>query len=467
VKALPKNILSIGLSEALSRLLGFFTTIYLARVLDVKGFGMINIGLTVFAYALLFGSQWLNLYGTRKIAAGENNGFVKNFLSLRLIFSFSIAAVVALCSVIFIKDEELAILIYLFALSVIPNAINLDWYFQGRENLFPISFGRVLTSVGYLALLVILFSYSFHNLFVPVSFFVGNTLGVLYIWFYFLRNPEKIDFSFSIAGSYGIFTKAFRLSFASVLTQVNVNIPILAISMLMTVTDVGVFSAASKLVFFLLIADRLLYSIYFPVVTRIFTQTPDQLSEVISFVIRISLVLVLPVAVICVFMADDLINLIYGTKYLMAATTLKILVWYFCVTILNSILGYALVAINKEKIYSKVVIYSTPIFLLLILMFTFLASVNGVAFAVVLYELMLLSIFKYYLKRSVSIPMFGHLLKIIPALVFLAAILIVLQPVNILLSLIAGFVLYFLVAYIMKAVSKSDLKMLKEKLLWN
>ena len=267
--------------------------------------------------------------------------------------------------------------------------------------------------------------------------------------------------------SYGIFTKAFRLSFASVLTQVNVNIPILAISMLMTVTDVGVFSAASKLVFFLLIADRLLYSIYFPVVTRIFTQTPDQLSEVISFVIRISLVLVLPVAVICVSLADDLINLIYGTKYLMAATTLKILVWYFCVTILNSILGYALVAINKEKIYSKVVIYSTPIFLLLILMFTFLAGVNGAAFAVVLYELMLLSIFKYYLKRSVNIPMFGHLLKIIPALVFLAAILIVLQPVNILLSLIAGFVLYILVAYMMKAVSKSDLKMLKEKLLWN
>lgn len=467
MKALPKNILSIGLSETLSRLLGFFTTIYLARALDVKGFGMINIGLTVFAYALLFGSQWLNLYGTRRIAVGENNGFVKSFFNLRLILSFSIVAIVVLFSVFFIKDWQLAILVSLFALSVIPNAINLDWYFQGRENLFPISFGRVLTSVGYLVSLIILFSYSFQHLFVPVSFFVGNTLGVLFIWFYFIRKPEKVDFSLSIAGSYSILKKAFSLSFASVLTQVNVNIPILAISMLMTVTDVGVFSAASKLVFFLLIADRLFYSIYFPAVTRIFSQTPDQLSEVISFVIRISLVLVLPVAVICVFLADDLINLIYGTKYLLAANVLKILVWYFCFTILNSILGYALVAINKEKIYSKVVIYSTPIYLLLIIMVTFFAGVNGAAFSVVLYELMLLSIFKYHLKKSVNIPMFGHLSKIIPALAFLAAIIIVLQPVNILLSLIVGFFLYILVAYAMKAVLKSDLKMLKEKLLWN
>jgi O-antigen/teichoic acid export membrane protein len=128
VKSLPKNILSVGLSEGLSRLLGFFTTIYLARMLDVKGFGMINIGLTVFAYALLFGSQWLNLYGTRRIAAGENNSFVKSFFSLRLILSLSIITVVVLFSVLFIKDQYLVILVSLFVLSVLPNAINLDWY---------------------------------------------------------------------------------------------------------------------------------------------------------------------------------------------------------------------------------------------------------------------------------------------------------------------------------------------------
>jgi O-antigen/teichoic acid export membrane protein len=467
VKSLPKNILSVGLSEGLSRLLGFFTTIYLARMLDVKGFGMINIGLTVFAYALLFGSQWLNLYGTRRIAAGENNSFVKSFFSLRLILSLSIITVVVLFSVLFIKDQYLVILVSLFVLSVLPNAINLDWYFQGRENLFPISFGRVLTSVGYLVSLIILFSFSFQHLYVPVAFFVGNTFGVLYIWFYFLRKPNKVDFSLSIVGSYGILKKAFSLSFASVLTQVNVNIPILAISMLGTVSDVGVFSVASKLVFFLLIADRLFYSIYFPAVTRIFSQTPDQLSEVISFVIRISLVVILPVAVMCVFSAEDLINLIYGTKYLLAANVLKILVWYFCVTILNSILGYALVGINMEKSYSRIIIYSTPIYLLLIVVLTYFAGVNGSALSVVLYELMLLSIFKYNLKKSMNIPIFGHLIKIIPALAFMAAVLIVLQPVNILLSLSVGFVLYFLVAYMMRAVSKSDLKMLKEKLLWN
>jgi O-antigen/teichoic acid export membrane protein len=282
-----------------------------------------------------------------------------------------------------------------------------------------------------------------------------------------LRKPNKVDFSLSIVGSYGILKKAFSLSFASVLTQVNVNIPILAISMLGTVSDVGVFSVASKLVFFLLIADRLFYSIYFPAVTRIFSQTPDQLSEVISFVIRISLVVILPVAVMCVFSAEDLINLIYGTKYLLAANVLKILVWYFCVTILNSILGYALVGINMEKSYSRIIIYSTPIYLLLIVVLTYFAGVNGSALSVVLYELMLLSIFKYNLKKSMNIPIFGHLIKIIPALAFMAAVLIVLQPVNILLSLSVGFVLYFLVAYMMRAVSKSDLKMLKEKLLWN
>jgi len=467
VKALPKNILSIGLSEGLSRLLGFFTTIYLARVLDVKGFGIINIGLTVFAYALLFGSQWLNLYGTRRIATGEDSGFVKSFFSLRLILSFFIVAIIVLFSVFFIKNQQLAILVSMFALSVLPNALNLDWYFQGKENLFPISFTRVLVSFGYLIVLLISFSFSARYLFVPIAFFVGNTLGVLYIWFYFFKKAGGVSFRLSIAESFSILKKAFGLSFASVLTQVNVNVPILAISILLTATDVGVFSAASKLVFFLLIADRLFYSIYFPAVTRIFSRTPDQLSELVSFVIRISLVIVLPLALTCVFLANDLINLIYGTKYLLAANVLKILVWYFCVTILNSILGYALVAISKEKIYSRVVVCSTPIFLLMIAMFTYYAGVNGAASAVVIYELLVLSIFKYHLKKSIDIHMFGHLLKIIPALAVLSALLIILQPVNILLSLIVALTLYTIAAYVMKAVSKSDLKMLREKLLWN
>lgn len=467
MKKLPKNILSIGLSEVFSRLLGFITTIYLARVLDVNGFGMISIGLTVFAYALLFGSQWLNLYGTRKIAAGGDRDFVKSFFTLRLFLSFAIAMLIVLFSIFVIQDRQVAVLISLFALSVIPNAINLDWYFQGKENLFPVSFARVFVSLGYLVLVFVLLSNSSQYIFVPVAFFIANVIGVIVIWFYFLKEPEKIDLSLSVSGGFGILKKAFSLSSASVLAQINVNVPILVISFLMSATDVGIFSAASKLVFFLLIADRLFYSIYFPAVTRIFSQNPNQLSEVISFVSRISLALILPVAVICVFLADDLIILFYGTSYLAAANVLKILIWYFCVTILNSVMGYALIAIKKENIYTKVIVYSTPIYLLMITVLTIFTGINGVAGAVVLYELILVSIFKYHLKNTVEISIFGNILRIFPALAILAAAFIILHPTNYLLSLSVGLLLYFIAAYLMSAISKYDLKMLKEKLLWN
>jgi O-antigen/teichoic acid export membrane protein len=467
LKKLPKNILSIGLSEGFSRLLGFITTIYLARVLGVDGFGMINIGLTVFAYALLFGSQWLNLFGTREIAAGGDHDFVKSFFTLRLFLSFAIAMLIVLFSIFIIQDRQVAILISLFAISIIPNAINLDWYFQGKENLFPVSFVRVFVSFSYLVLIFVLLSYSSQYIFVPVAFFIANVIGVIFIWFYFLKEPEKVDLSLSVSGGFGILKKAFSLSSASVLAQINVNVPILVISLLMSTKDVGVFSAASKLIFFLLIADRLFYSIFFPAVTRIFSQNPNQLSEVISFVSRITLVLILPVAVSCVFLANDLILLFYGTNYLAAADVLKILIWYFCITILNSIMGYALVAINKENIYTKVIVYSTPIYFLMITVLTIFMGINGVAVAVVLYELILLAIFKYHLTKSVEISIFNNILRIIPALAILAAVYIILHPINYMLSLSVGLPLYFIAAYLMSAISKYDLKMLKEKLLWN
>jgi O-antigen/teichoic acid export membrane protein len=467
LKKLSKNILSIGISEGLSRLLGFFVTIFLARTLDVNGFGMINIGLTVFTYSVLFGSQWLNLYGTGKIAAGKDKDFMKSFFTLRIILSFAIVILVVFLSIFTIRDHKLAILISLFSISVIPNAINLDWYYQGKENLLPISFSRVLISLCYFVLLFIFFNYYSNYVIVAIAFFASNVIGIMFVWVHFLSKPVHVDLSLSIKGGYGILKRAFNLSIASMLTQVNINIPVIAIGLFLSPTDVGIFSAASKLVFFLLITDKLFYSIYFPVVTRIYTQSSDNFNAVISFVVRISLALILPVGVCCVFLANDIVKLVFGNSYSESAQVLKLLIWYFCVTILNSIVGYALVAIKKEEIFSKIVIYSTPIYLAAIFILTIYWGINGVAVAVVLYELVLLSLFKYNISKSVNLPLFNYILKVIPALAVLTGVLVVLHPVNILLSFIIGFMMYFLATYSLKVVTKSDLIYLKEKLLWN
>jgi O-antigen/teichoic acid export membrane protein len=453
------------MSEGVSRLLGFFTTIYLARTLDVHRFGIVNIGLSVFAYALLFSSQWLNLYGTRKVASGSGLNFVKNFLSLRLAFSVAVALFSGLLSITLIKDNQVALVVALFCLAVVPNAINLDWYFQGKEDLFPVAASRTILSLGYFLFLLLFLYLNKGVASVPVAFLVGNIFAISFLWLCFIKGVAVTNLGEAVKNKFQIFREAFSLSFASVLSQINLNIPLIVISIFLSASEAGIFSAASKLVFFLLIADRVFYSIYFPTVSRIHSRTPKQVEEVISFVFRISLLIILPVAVCGTFFAKDLIEIIYGTNYFAAVSVFKILIWYFCITIMNSVLGYALIAIEKEKDYSKIIITSTPVFLIIISFSTLYYGVSGTAISIVAYELFLLTFFKYYLRKNIRLNLFTYILKIFLALAILLAILILLG--HSVLSLVIGIICFFITAIVMKIISNCDIMTLKEKLIWN
>ncbi|MBU1298387.1 MAG: oligosaccharide flippase family protein [Bacteroidetes bacterium] len=464
MKRLSKNILLLFVSEAGSRLIGFFTTIYLARNLSVDGFGIVNIGLTVFAYALLFGSQWLNIYGTRQIAAGEKINFIGRFVSLRFVVSFIVFILTIILTYLFIEDTIIVFVIVLFVFSIFPNIFFLDWYFQGKENLFPVSVGRLLISAVYLFSLLLFFSRSHNLTWVPASFLIGNTIGVAFVLYWFRKEGNTLVPSFSLKNSYSLFKKSLHLSSASVISQVNVNLPIIIIGLVLSATEAGIFSAASKLVFFFLLLDRFFYSLYFPAVTRVFQESSERLSEVVSFVLRIALIVIIPVTVGCILLSEPIIRLIFGNDYQDASLVFQILIGYFTATILNSIYGYGLVAIKQEKLYSKIIALSLIVYLFSTLIFTYLFGVIGTAAGVVVSEFVVLVCFRFAFGKFVQVNFFRYILKVFPALLVMI-IVIYFTSHNLLLSIPAAALTYLMITVAAGGISKSDLQTLKEKIL--
>ncbi|MDI6779088.1 MAG: oligosaccharide flippase family protein [Bacteroidota bacterium] len=465
---MSKNILMLFISEAGGRLIGFFTTIYLARNLSVDGFGIVNIGLTVFAYTLLFGSQWLNIYGTRQVAAGENANFIGRFVSLRFVVSFIVFILTIILTYLFIEDTIIVFVIVLFVFSIFPNIFFLDWYFQGKENLFPVSVGRLLISAVYLFSLLLFFSRSHNLTWVPASFLIGNTIGVAFVLYWFRKegNPSADGLvpSFSLKNSYSLFKKSLHLSSASVISQVNVNLPIIIIGLVLSATEAGIFSAASKLVFFFLLLDRFFYSLYFPAVTRVFQESSERLAEVVSFVLRIALLVIIPVTVGGIMLSEPIIRLIFGNDYQDASLVFQILIGYFTTTILNSIYGYGLVAIKQEKLYSKIIALSLIVYLFSTLIFTYLFGVVGTAAGVVVSEFVVLVCFRFAFGKFVQVNFFRYILKVFPALLVMI-IVIYFTSHNLLLSIPAAASSYLLIIVGTGGISKSDLQTLKEKIL--
>ncbi|MDI6802965.1 MAG: flippase [Bacteroidota bacterium] len=460
-----KNIFSLAISEGGSRLIGFVTTVYLVRSLSMHDFGLISIAIAVFGYALLFAVHWFNTYGIRQVASGTNNDFIGNYISLRFILSVLIFIIVSILSVIIVTDYRLSTLIIYFTISIVPSALFLDWYFQGKEDLVPVSISKLIISAVYLLLLLLLLN---HNsiMVVPLSFLFANVAGLILIFGWFISKYGYIKLSISISCWKEIIKESFAVSFASTLAQLNVNLPLLVVGVILTASDVAIFNVSSKLVFVLLIADRLLYSIYFPAITRIYSQNQNRISEILNFVLRWLILMILPLSLFCIVAAEPLINLVFGIQYTNSIIIFQVLIGYFLITMMNSVLGYTLVAIKQEKYFARTIYFGAVANIILVLLLTYYFGLLGTAIAIVAAELLILIAFKLYLKKFVEIDIIIYIFKEMPALAAMGLTIYYTITYNVALSFIAGLLIYSVLIYLFKCINKSDIGKIKELLLW-
>lgn len=460
-----KNILSLAISEGGSRLIGFVTTVYLVRSLSMHDFGLISIAIAVFGYALLFAAHWFNTYGIRQVVSGTNNDFVSNFISLRLFLSVLIFIIVSIISIIAVPDNRLSSLIIYFTFSIIPGALFLDWYFQGKEDLVPISISKLIISFVYLLLLLLLLNNN-SIIVVPLSFLIANVAGFILIFVWYNSKYGFIKLSISISRWKEIIKESFAVSFASTLAQLNVNLPVLVVGIILTASDVALFNVASKFVFVLLIADRLFYSIYFPAITRIYSQNQNRISEILNFVLRWLILFILPLSLFCIIAAEPLINLVFGIQYTNSIIIFQVLIGYFLITMMNSVLGYTLVAIKQEKYFARTIYFGSVVNIILVLLLTYCFGLLGTAIAIVTVELLILIAFKLYLNKFVEVDIINYILKGMPALAAMGLTIYYTITYNVALSIIAGLIVYYVLIYLFKCINKSDIGKIKELLLW-
>lgn len=67
-----RNILRLSVGDLLARILSFLAFIYLARVLGVDGYGVVEFALSVAIYLQVFTEGGLDLWATREVAQGKS-----------------------------------------------------------------------------------------------------------------------------------------------------------------------------------------------------------------------------------------------------------------------------------------------------------------------------------------------------------------------------------------------------------
>lgn len=459
MKRNPRNFIYLTLSDAASHFLGFLATVYIARVLGAAGFGRISYALAFLNYALLFGNLGLTTIATREIARDRNNtAMVGDITSLRLILAGAIFILILVGGLVVPGDPVTRMLVILYGLCVFPFAVYLEFVFQGREEMGYLSLGRIIQYGSYVVALYIFLRDPSRVLAVPMVFFASYVLCACFLLIVFFTRGFTLPIRLMNPVFGKLLKAAVPVGLATLFYQIPLNLAPIVLGVFHSPALVGNFSAGYKIIIFLLIIERVFYYLFLPIVSRQHKEAPERLPHTFAFFLRAVFSLTLPIALGGIILAPDIIRLVYGTGYENAVLVLQILLVYFCATPVNTIFGYGLVALDRERKFLKVIAITSALSLVTIIVLGIFLKGWGASLGLLGGELISVFLMKSELNRIVKFPVARHFLKtLVPALV-MSIILYFIPGWNIFLRCGLGVVVYAIMYYLAGGYSGKEIR---------
>jgi O-antigen/teichoic acid export membrane protein len=453
-----KNILSLFSADMARRVLGFISVAYLARILGKEGFGTINIGFAVLSYVMVLGSAGFPTLGAKKIAQGRSAELVGQVIGSRLVTTVIVLIITVVAVLSTVENTSIAWIIILFSCAVVPQIFFVDWFFQGKETMEFVSIARVAQALIYLIVVLVFVKTIDDVMWVAGGSIAGELMASVMLYKKF--NAKYKEVRLRIRPSITLFKQALPLSIGIILSTLIVNYPQIALGIFNDTSSVGVYSAASKLVYFLLMGDRVLVLILLPVSARKFSNSAEEFSSMLSEALRWILLLALPVAVGGMLISDDIIKILFGMDYLISGAVLKVLIWYFFLTMLHTIYIAGLIGVGGERSYWKIMLITAAAYLICVSSGAYWYGAIGTAFGVVIAEGFSVVLINSVLRRYVDVSMPDKIIRVIISALIMGSVVAYVIQYGLLWALLAGAASYCTFIIVFKAVVWVDVKKL-------
>lgn len=352
-----KNTLFLLGSGIIGQGLGFVVTIYLARVLGVKGFGAIAYAMAFATYFYMLGNLGLPLLGTRAIASDRSQltPVFSTIVILRLVLSCLGFVLLLLIGLLVEHSHQNRQLIVLFGLGVFPAACLLDWMFQGLERMQVISASRIMTALVAVGLIVTLIKSTDQLLWVPGIYVAAAWVGALVLIVlskpYAGQGGGRMDWRQGVR----MLKEALPLGVSMLLVQMLYFIDTVMMGMLHMEAEVGLYNVGFKIVFFIISCGAFYYDAIFPVMCNYYTTSHDALQRLSAQTARLMVGIGLPLGVGGTLLARPLMIMVYGQAYEAAAVGFQILIWFAAIMYLNMIYDRGLWACGRYKTYLAII----------------------------------------------------------------------------------------------------------------
>jgi O-antigen/teichoic acid export membrane protein len=399
-----KNILRLATGDLLAKATSFFAFVYLARILGVAGFGVLEFAGSVLAYLLLIADGGLEMWGTREAANADNiPALAGRVLPLRLLLaSISFALLLAVLP-FFPNYPYLKPVLLIYGLSVFAAAVNLKWIFIGQQRMTGVARGLVIAQVLFAALVLIFVHKPIALLWVPVFRLVGDSASAIYFAMWYRREYRQLALSLRLRGVGAVLKPALTIGASLAMGLLNYNFDSVLLGFLRGPTIVGWYNAAYKLLIVGISVALSYFTGLFPLLSRTYSTDRQRFRQLVRGTTELWLTSMVPLVVAGTFLADPAVQFLYGSAYARSAAPFRILVWSAAFVVLRWVYMDSLRATGHQNLDLRCAITSAclnvGLNIALIPRFGMIGAASATVFADVVWLVM-----SYYYFRQAVLP---------------------------------------------------------------
>jgi PST family polysaccharide transporter len=392
-KILLVNFSSLSIVQILIYTAPLFYLPYLVRVIGPAKYGAVAFARAIVIYFSLLTDFGIGTYAPGQIAVLKKDKnklslFVSSILLLKafLFIGVFILYMIIVFAVPQFRNEK--VLFLLTGTILFVNAFYPNWILQGIEKMQYIAYGSLVGKAVYVVLIYFFIKNASDYIYIPLYLTISTFAGMVFMYYsaYFKGHIRFRRPSLKYAKT--ILKESLPLFVSNVSTQVYTGIYTVTLGFLTNNTIVGYYSIAEKLTKAFLSIEHQVSTVFYPYIARVIKENKDKAVVAIKKSFSSTLLIGIPAFVFTFFYAENIIQVLFGSKFVQGAVPLKIMSFVFIVSAFSNIASKnILLPLNKRKELMKITIATSIVSIILSFVLIPLFKQNGSALAFVLSEL--------------------------------------------------------------------------------
>lgn len=460
-RKLAYNVIFNSALKAVSTvILSLFLVRLITGYLGQDGFGKYATVLAFFSFFSAIGDLGLGQVTAREIAKEGSNErkILGNVVGLRLVSSTLLILVAPIIILFFDYPVEVKWGIFIVACASLFSSLTfvMNSIFQKRiamDRVAMVEFVGKLIQVSLIALIV-----RFQLGFLPIVFAVlaalaFNIITVLIISRKFVRFVPQFDFVFWRA----FLKESLPMGATAIITFAYFKTDTILLSLLQTSADVGVYNVAYKIIENLVFFPAMLAGLILPLLARYFVKDRKKFLEIANKTFKVFVIIVLPIVLGTVFLADDIVHLISGPNFSASIPVLRILAFSLACIFFGHFFNMILIVGHMQKKLMQVLLFVAAFNIILNLFIVSRYSYLGAAVAAVLTEGLVVALTSTLVYRNLHFsPRFSGMSKVLLSAVGMGITLYFLSGSPFLVAGSVSLVVYGGLLWITRAISSSE-----------